>query len=458
METKQIVDLIIVDLIDDLLSKFTIDIPSDGFKKTALFYHGDCLLHKPGQDDVNHPFGDEHVECPERCSTSFELLDDYGLLEHLIDVIPREATKQELCYTHSDKHVEVIVGSDDHGWYDGDTFYNEHSPHAAKLAAGATIDLMSGILQNKYDNGFALVRPPGHHCENHKPMGFCLFNNAVVAVNCIREEGLCKKILIVDWDVHHGNGTQNMFYDDQDVLYFSTHRYDRGFFYPGTGHAHESGNGYNINVPLNVNEDGHGDKEYLLIWQDILLPICREFGPDIILISAGFDACIGDPLGGMRITPPCYGLLTRLLLNECSKVAIVLEGGYNLTTMPRAICCCNYALLKGPCEQKDNYDVDEFYTEFKQNITDGGGYNDEHDSFHIWHDQYRDELIDIDYSLYSKKLRENVPSDVDIGKDEDFTVYGSCKKSVQEVLQEQQNYWKCIASILQKYIDGPAAY
>eukprot|EP01083_Nonionella_stella_P174853 607209_1 len=118
--------------------------------------------------------------------------------------------------------------------------------------------------------------------------------------------------------------------------------------------------------------------------------------------------------------------------------------------MPRAICCCNYALLKGSCEQKDNYDVDEFYTEFKQNITDGGGYNDEHDSFHIWHDQYRDELIDIDYSLYANKLSGNVRSD--------FTNYGSCKKSIKEVLQEQQNYWKCVYSILQKYIDDPDTY
>eukprot|EP01084_Bolivina_argentea_P079725 144548_1 len=232
---------------------------------------------------------------------------------------------------------------------------------------------MSGILNNKFDNGFALVRPPGHHCEHHKPMGFCLFNNAVVAVNCIRKEGLCKKILIVDWDVHHGNGTQNMFYNEEDVLYFSTHRHDNGFFYPGTGKVKESGNGFNVNVPLNVSIDkGHGDKEYLLIWRDVLIPICREFKPDIVLISAGFDACIGDPLGGMRITPPCYGLLARLLLNECSRVAIVLEGGYNLTTMPRAICCVHYALLKGPCKQKDAYDVDEFYAEFKENIEDGG--------------------------------------------------------------------------------------
>merc|ERR1719461_2612697 len=231
---------------------------------------------------------------------------------------------------------------------------------------------MCGIIEKKYANGFALTRPPGHHCEHGKAMGFCLLNNAVIGSRALLARYPEKKVLIVDWDVHHGNGTQNILYDDEQIVYFSIHRHDAGYFYPSTGTAEETGNGFNVNVPLDVAVpgQGHGDREYLLVWQDVLLPMCREFKPDIVLISAGFDACIGDPLGGMRITPPCYGLMTRLLLNECSNLAIVLEGGYNLDTMPRAICCCHYALLRGPTAQKHAFDVDEFYGEFKANIVD----------------------------------------------------------------------------------------
>ena len=152
-----------IEIIDELISRLSIDIVV-GNMKTALFYSEDCLKHKPGNNS-------SHVERPERCSTSYEMLTNYGILKHLIEMEPREATMKELKCTHSDNHVEIIIGNENkHGWYDSDTFYNTHSARAAKLAAGATIDLMAGILQNKYDNGFALVRPPGHHCEHNKGM------------------------------------------------------------------------------------------------------------------------------------------------------------------------------------------------------------------------------------------------------------------------------------------------
>jgi len=284
--------------------------------------------------------------------------------------------------------------------------------------------------------------------------GFCLFNNAVVAVNEIRRRGLCKKALIIDWDVHHGNGTQNMFYDDEDVLYFSTHRSDEGYFYPGTGFAKETGKGFNVNVPLNVNvpvrdelleKDGHGDAQYLLIWKDILLPMVREFKPDIILISAGFDACIGDPLGGMLITPPCYGLMTRLLLNECSNLAIVLEGGYNLETMPRAIVCCHYALLKGPKKQKNAYDVGEFYEEFKQNIIDDGSNGKDHEPFHLWFEKYGDTLRVQEAFVSGKKYVDEED------KDGEEAVHKSCEETVKEVLGQHKDYWKFIGDKLKEY-------
>ena len=401
------------------------------------------------------------------------MLSEYGLLQHLnSNVVTREATQQELECTHSGPHVEKISTLENHGWLDSDTYFNAFTPRAAKLAAGATIDLMAGILEGQLDNGFALVRPPGHHCEHHKAMGFCLFNNAVVAVKAMVQRELCRKVLIIDWDVHHGNGTQNMFYEDHGILYFSIHRHDNGFFYPSTGlrclcfnvrlvdcrivktgKAHETGEGFNVNVPLNVTTDeGHGDAQYLLIWRDILLPICREFGPQIILVSAGFDACIGDPLGGMRVTPPCYGLLTRLLLNECSKVGVVLEGGYNLETMPRAMCCVNYALLKGPTEQKDAFNVEEFYDEFKANITDGDSQKKgEHQPFHKWHDDYKDELVEKNYDEYLNEVRKRKYFKTNITAEEDFSVHGSCKKTVQQVLEAHQKHWKCAAENLCKY-------
>jgi len=438
-----------VEVIDGLLSSLKLDESSKlkplkaSHCKTALFYHEDCLRHKPGKNR-------SHVERPERCSRPFEMLKRYGLMPFLKAMTPREATEEELKGSHGASHVERTSSLENSGWFDSDTFYNEHSSRAAKLAAGATIDVMAGILEEEFENGFALVRPPGHHCEHNKAMGFCLFNNAVVAVNEIRRRGLCKKVLIVDWDVHHGNGTQNLFYDDEDVLYFSTHRYDNGFFYPGTGHAKETGNGFNVNVPLNVSTDeGHGDKQYLLIWKDILLPMTREFQPDIVLISAGFDACIGDPLGGMRITPPCYGLLTRLLLNECSKLAIVLEGGYNLDTMPRAICCCHYALLRGPTAQKDAFDVDEFYGEFKANIVDKENVADP-EAFHYWFVQYGAELVDQDYTAY---FRKNKGATTNFSKEdlEDLSIHGACKKSVKLVLPHHQKHWKFAAEKLKEY-------
>eukprot|EP00485_Elphidium_margaritaceum_P008411 CAMPEP_0202692422 /NCGR_PEP_ID=MMETSP1385-20130828/6808_1 /ASSEMBLY_ACC=CAM_ASM_000861 /TAXON_ID=933848 /ORGANISM="Elphidium margaritaceum" /LENGTH=430 /DNA_ID=CAMNT_0049347949 /DNA_START=37 /DNA_END=1326 /DNA_ORIENTATION=+ len=416
----------VVCLLTDLIDGLQI-VPSKKKKlhKTALFYHRACLLHRP-------PNNASHVERPERCSCSYDMLRDYGILQHLQVQTPREATVQEIQQSHTSKHTERVCNQQNAGWYDSDTFYNSHSARAAKLSAAATIDLMSGILKGEFDNGFALCRPPGHHSCEDRAMGFCLFNNAVVATECVLRSKLANKVLIVDWDVHHGNGTQDMTIDNHQVLYFSVHRHDKGYFYPSTGKVHETGDGYNVNVPLDVVTDqGYGDEQYLLIWRDVLLPIAKEFAPDIVLISAGFDACIGDPLGQMRITPPCYGLLTRLLLNVCPKVAIVLEGGYNLMTMPRAICCCNYALLAGAKQQTNNYDVSEFYNEFKENITDQNG----DDAFDVWSTKYADDLVERDYNRYIKQYRKKKGIQSNVSDEEDLSLQSQCKKTIKNVLQ-----------------------
>jgi len=182
-------------------------------------------------------------------------------------------------------------------------------------------------------NGFALVRPPGHHAEANRAMGFCIFNNVAIGALYLIKKFTLNKILIVDWDLHHGNGTQHSFYDNSQILYFSTHQYP---FYPGTGNFGDvgegKGKGFTINVPL---QPGAGDEEYGMIFKKILIPIAREFSPDFILVSAGFDIHFDDPLGGMRVTPEGFASLTRMLM-DCAqqicngKLAMVLEGGYGL--------------------------------------------------------------------------------------------------------------------------------
>jgi acetoin utilization deacetylase AcuC-like enzyme len=189
------------------------------------------------------------------------------------------------------------------------------------------------VHSGKLDNAFALVRPPGHHAERAQAMGFCLFNNAAIAARYAQEHLKLSRIMVVDWDLHHGNGTQHSFEEDASILYFSTHQYP---YYPGTGSLTEvgrgKGEGYTVNVPLSM---GYGDGEYVGIFERILRPVTLEFNPEIILVSAGFDIYMEDPLGGMNVTPDGFAGLTRSIMqmaNECcaGKVVITLEGGYDL--------------------------------------------------------------------------------------------------------------------------------
>jgi acetoin utilization deacetylase AcuC-like enzyme len=199
---------------------------------------------------------------------------------------------------------------------------------------GGLFSLVDAILEGTVTNGFALVRPPGHHAEKNRAMGFCLFNNVALGARYAMTNHGLKRILIIDWDLHHGNATQNSFYEDPDVLYFSTHQYPH---YPGTGSLKEVGRaegaGFTVNVPLSP---GHGDADFFKIFELILRPIGEAFNPDLIFVSAGFDTYTADPLGGMRVTPKGYAAMTRLIMElarDCAsdRVAITLEGGYHLT-------------------------------------------------------------------------------------------------------------------------------
>ncbi|GJV50831.1 histone deacetylase 5 [Tanacetum coccineum] len=251
-------------------------------------------------------------------------------------------------------------------------YFNEASSESAYLAAGSVLGVAEKVAKGELNSAFAIVRPPGHHAEKDEAMGFCLYNNVAIATQFLldqKELGI-NKILIVDWDVHHGNGTQEMFWKDPRVLFFSVHRHEHGTFYPRKNDGSHfmmgegPGLGYNINVPW---ENGYfgdagyvecGDADYVAAWDHILIPVAKAFKPDIILISAGFDAAIGDPLGGCRITPNGYGILLKKLMEFSSgKIIMALEGGYNLTSLANSVLACVELLLedKPITESTDDY-------------------------------------------------------------------------------------------------------
>ena len=294
---------------------------------------------------LTHTAPYDHPENPERLEAIWRKLKHEGLSEACRRVPAREATREELAQVHTQHHIEAIeaTANDDFSQLDPDTYTSRHSALAAKLAAGGLVDLAAEVAAGRLDNGYALLRPPGHHAEADRAMGFCLFNNVAVAARALRATGVAR-ILVVDWDLHHGNGTQHAFREDPSILYFSMHQYP---FYPGTGGIEEigggAGRGYTVNVPW---PGGMGDAEYLAAFDRVLLPIARSFAPDLVLVSAGFDAAEGDPLGSMRVSPAGYaGMTKRLLTVAGGRVVLALEGGYNLDAIARSTAACLRVLL-----------------------------------------------------------------------------------------------------------------
>ncbi|HOC38562.1 MAG TPA: histone deacetylase [Thermodesulfobacteriota bacterium] len=285
---------------------------------------------------IKHSMGAYHVENPQRLEVIYQMIDSEGFSRTLTPVYPREATRAEITAVHAPEYYQTISATAQRPgmtFLDPDTSTCPETFRAAMLAAGGLLALVDVVQDRILDNGFALVRPPGHHAEADRAMGFCIFNNVAIAARYLMKEYGLKRILIVDWDLHHGNGTQHHFYDDPQVLYFSTHQYP---FYPGTGAIQEvgrgAGAGYTVNVPL---PGGAGDFEYMSIFRDLLQPLAREFAPEFLLVSAGFDIYFQDPLGGMQVTPEGFGRLARVLLDTANEVcggrlALVLEGGYSL--------------------------------------------------------------------------------------------------------------------------------
>jgi acetoin utilization deacetylase AcuC-like enzyme len=301
-------------------------------KPTGLYYSPRYLLHEaPG-----------HPEAPARLETAWGQLQRYGLLADVAVAEPPPADLADVERIHTPAHIRAVraLAAEGGGWLDGDTFTSPASYDAALLAAGAAIAGVAAVLDGRQQNAFALVRPPGHHALPHRAMGFCLFNNVAIAAEWAIRRGGAQRVLIVDFDVHHGNGTQDIFYDRPDVCLFSVHQFP---LYPGTGRLAETGAGAGAgctaNLPL---PPGCGDAIYFRAFDEVLAPLAERWRPDVILVSAGYDAHWSDPLAQMRLTVDGYvGLVERLralakALCEGRLVA-VLEGGYNLGAVAAAV-------------------------------------------------------------------------------------------------------------------------
>jgi acetoin utilization deacetylase AcuC-like enzyme len=299
----------------------------------AILYDDAFLEHH----DVGY-----HPESPERLEAIRERLTDAGLWDQATILSGREATRGELAANHAAEYVDRAL---EHmrsapGRFDADTFFSEGSRQASLLAAGGTVDLVAGVIDRTWDFGFALPRPPGHHATPTRAMGFCIFNNIAVAARAALDSGEVERVLVFDWDVHHGNGTQDAFYEDERVMYVSTHQWP---FYPGSGLSeevgHGAGQGFTMNFPF---PPGAGDEEYAFAMREAILPLMREFDPGLVLVSAGFDAHRDDLLGSMRLGEEAYAAMTGLLAGAAretagGRVAFVLEGGYNVEAQARSI-------------------------------------------------------------------------------------------------------------------------
>jgi acetoin utilization deacetylase AcuC-like enzyme len=317
--------------------------------KAAAAYVYDPLYLK--HDEPTHP------ENSRRLEQTMRHLQEAGLLERLKKIDARDASIEEVAAVHHPSYIQQIraAAEGQQGWLDMDTYVGPHSYAAALRAAGGLLQAVQAVLQGEVNNAFALVRPPGHHAVAGRAMGFCLFNNVAIATRyALREFGL-ERVLIVDFDLHHGNGTQDAFYAEPTVLYFSTHQYP---YYPGTGHYQETGRGpgqgYTVNVPLPA---GVGDAGYERVFAEILLPVARRYKPELILASAGYDAHWADPLSGMLLSVSGYASMARTLMalaeELCQgRLVLTLEGGYNPQALAASIAA-TFAVLLGDEQVQD---------------------------------------------------------------------------------------------------------
>ncbi|XP_030364584.1 histone deacetylase 5 isoform X2 [Strigops habroptila] len=349
---------------------------------TGLVYDTFMLKHQCTCGNTNiHP---EHAG---RIQSIWSRLQETGLLGKCERIRGRKATLEEIQTVHSEHHTllygtsplnrqkldsKKLLGPISQKTYavlpcggigvDSDTVWNElHSPSAVRTAVGCLLELAFKVAAGEIRNGFAVIRPPGHHAEESAAMGFCFFNSVAISAKLLQQKLSVSRILIVDWDIHHGNGTQQAFYSDPAVLYISLHRYDDGNFFPGSGAPEEVGSGMGVGFNINIAWTGGvdppiGDVEYLTAFRTVVMPVASEFSPDVVLVSAGFDAVEGhlSPLGGYSVSAKCFGHLTKqLMMLAGGRVVLALEGGHDLTAICDASEACVSALLGMELEPLD---------------------------------------------------------------------------------------------------------
>ncbi len=289
-----------------------------------------------------HLTGEGHPERPERFDAVVSSIERAGLMATLAKIESRAAAEEEILYCHSRDYIEVVKRDLAHGARElstGDTNVSPRSLDVALRAVGGVINAVDAVVSGKARNAFCVVRPPGHHARPNQGMGFCVFNNIAIAARHAQRKHKVERVLIADWDVHHGNGTQDIFYADGSVFFCSTHQHP---WYPGTGRPEETGEGPGKGTTLNCPfPAGSGRNEILGAFRKKLLPAADKFKPDLVMISAGFDSRLGDPLGRFTLTDEDFAELTTLMLEVADKHArgrlvSVLEGGYNLSGLASA--------------------------------------------------------------------------------------------------------------------------
>lgn len=298
-------------------------------EKTAVVWDKRYTLHEVGKG---------HCECPERLLSIKEVLDGDGVGREVVHLEPRFASTEELAFVHDENYIRRVEASEgmEFTFFDPDTSANTYTWEAARLAAGGFIRCIEEVVASRVANAFAFVRPPGHHAERSSAKGFCFFNNIAIGAEWLIRNKRAQRIAIIDFDVHHCNGTQRTFYKRGDVFVASIHHFP---FYPGTGAADEfgegEGEGATLNVPLRAGAD---DDAYKKALGDKIIPAALKFKPDFLLVSAGFDAHVRDPLGGMRVSTEGFRWIISSLVEfareTCNgKMALTLEGGYDLKAL-----------------------------------------------------------------------------------------------------------------------------
>jgi len=319
-------------------------------KKTGYFYDDTMCLHR--KRDGQHP------ECPERITSIHKYLYEKGLLDKCVHFDSRLASEEEVLDIHTLTYLSKLknLKSLNDEQLDklqvryNSIYLNNDSYDCALKSAGCVTELTKQVLIGTCHHGIAVVRPPGHHAESDEAMGFCLLNNVAIAANMARRKFKTKRIVILDWDIHHGNATQHQFYETNEVLYLSLHKYNHGKFYPGGKDGHSKkigygkGEGYNVNIAWNANH--LDDNAYVLAFDSIIIPILESYKPELILISAGFDCADGDHLGDAHITPIGFQYMTHKLVSlmknigQDGKIVMALEGGYNLNSISISMAAC----------------------------------------------------------------------------------------------------------------------